>query len=543
MVHYYNMEEPVVVVEQGKVKGKLGEHIRGGKFYSFQGIPYAEAPVGKLRFRAPQPRKPWKGIFDATEEGPQSIQKHYLTKQILGDEDCLNLNVYTPELPHENGNQLKPVMFFIHGGAFAQGSNKTEIYGPEFLMAEDVVLVVINYRLGILGFLSLEDPSLGVPGNAAFKDMVLSLKWVQKNIAQFGGDPRNVTIFGQSAGAAAAHFLMLSPMSQGLFHKVICQSGSVLSGWAYGKRVAKNLAKELGIPCDSEKKILEHLEEASPEDILEGQLRLDEQDIPANKARYIGLVIEKPSNEEPFMDKSPLEILASGQYQKLPIIMGYNSMEGLLFDIIVKGPNQNVYWEDPEINVPGLLNLEKGSPVSKVVGQKILKFYLGSGIISGETHKKQFYDLTTDNGFLRGIYSCIKRHVAQSSQPVFMYRMTVNTELNIYKRLTGMTLPGACHADDLGYLFKNIFTAEIDEGSIEDIVQRRFSKMWSNFAHYSHPTPKEDPLFEVVWKPVEKNKINYLEIGEKLVNYANPEPKRMAFWDDIYRVSPLTSKL
>lgn len=106
-------------------------------------------------------------------------------------------------------------MVWIHGGAFTAGSSQTEFYGPDFLVSEDVVVVTINYRLGILGFLSLEDSTLGVPGNAAFKDMVMALKWVQKNITNFMGDPNNVTIFGESAGGAAVHFLMLSPMAKG----------------------------------------------------------------------------------------------------------------------------------------------------------------------------------------------------------------------------------------------------------------------------------------------------------------------------------------
>lgn len=106
-------------------------------------------------------------------------------------------------------------MFWIHGGSFSSGSNKTDIYGPEFLMTQDIVLVVINYRLGVLGFLSLDDPTLGAPGNAGFKDIVMALKWVERNVGFFGGDPKNVTVFGQSAGAAAAHLLMLSPMAKG----------------------------------------------------------------------------------------------------------------------------------------------------------------------------------------------------------------------------------------------------------------------------------------------------------------------------------------
>lgn len=136
----------------------------------------------------------------------------------MGSEDCLYLNVFTPQLPTacEKG-KLKPVMVWIHGGGFTSGSSKAIIYGPEFLITEDVVLVTINYRLNIFGFFSVEDPSLNCPGNFGFKDMCLALKWVQQNICKFNGDPSNVTIFGESAGAASVHLLVLSPMAKGMF--------------------------------------------------------------------------------------------------------------------------------------------------------------------------------------------------------------------------------------------------------------------------------------------------------------------------------------
>lgn len=162
-------------------------------------------------------------------------------------------------------------MFWVHGGAFVAGSSKTEVYGPEFLLTEDVVVVTINYRLGILGFLAMEDPKLEVPGNAAFKDMVMALKWVQKNIEQFNGDPNNVTVFGESAGGASVHLLMLSPMCKGLFHKVIAQSGCALNVWAQGSRCSKLVAEKLGFISDNEAEILMYLQGVPVGKILEAQ--------------------------------------------------------------------------------------------------------------------------------------------------------------------------------------------------------------------------------------------------------------------------------
>lgn len=137
-------------------------------------------------------------------------------------------------------------MFWLHGGGFIIGSGESNVYGPEHLLIEDIVLVTVNYRLGALGFLSLNDPSLEVPGNAGLKDQVLALKWVQKNIIHFNGDPNNVTMFGESAGASSIHFHILSKQSEGLFQKAILQSGTVFNPWAWGSPGCMNLIDKMG---------------------------------------------------------------------------------------------------------------------------------------------------------------------------------------------------------------------------------------------------------------------------------------------------------
>ncbi|KRT86285.1 hydrolase [Oryctes borbonicus] len=206
--------EPTVKVEQGWLTGTTGKDYDGKTFYKFLGVPYAKPPIGRLRFKPPQVAEKWDGIRDATKDGSESYSRDFF-KGVVGSEDCLFLNVYTPKLP-EIGAPLKPTMVWIHGGGFVWGSNNSQMYGPEFLITEDVVIVAINYRLGVLGFLSLEDPDLEVTGNAGCKDMVMALKWVQGNIKHFGGNPENVTIFGQSAGGVAVHLLVLSPMAKEL---------------------------------------------------------------------------------------------------------------------------------------------------------------------------------------------------------------------------------------------------------------------------------------------------------------------------------------
>lgn len=158
-------------------------------------------------------------------------------------------------------------MVFIHGGGFIGGSNSSVAFNPDYLLTEDVVLISMNYRLGMLGFLSLDDISLDIPGNAGLKDQNLALKWTQKNIVNFGGDPNNVTIFGVSAGGASAQYHVLSPASKGLFHKALIQSGSVNNPWAYGTASLLDILKVNGIEVDDEESGMEHLKGLSGKEI------------------------------------------------------------------------------------------------------------------------------------------------------------------------------------------------------------------------------------------------------------------------------------
>ncbi|KAJ8930542.1 hypothetical protein NQ314_016657 [Rhamnusium bicolor] len=315
------MTDPVVSVQQGQLRGKTAVDYHGDTFYSFCGIPYAKAPIGELRFK----------------------------------------------LPSKN-SEKRPVMVWIYGGGFLYGSNKNELYGPNYLMTEDIVLVAINYRLGVfgtqelynaiktsvvirtlqvslttfatlsegifhivyiyyvLGFLSLEDESLGVPGNAGLKDQALALKWIQQNIHNFGGDASNVTIFGESAGGASVHYLTLSPLTKGLFQKAIIQSGSSLNLWARGKKNACEVAKCFGYKDTDETIILQKLQKESAKNIVSSQFKVND-DFRGSTIRPWGPVIETKSVEA-FLTEDPLDILKSGKNHQIPMIIGYNSLEG-----------------------------------------------------------------------------------------------------------------------------------------------------------------------------------------------------------------------
>lgn len=170
---------------------------------------------------------------------------------------------------------MKPVLVFFHGGAFLLGSSAIYLYGPSLLLMEDIVLVTINYRLGVLGYLKLNDTSLDVPGNAGLKDQVLALKWIQKNIEKFGGDPNKVTISGESAGSASVNYHLLSPASKGLFHGAIMQSGSVLNPWPRLNPKYLEIVKYLRTECEysTDKEIFETLNRISVEELVEAQYK------------------------------------------------------------------------------------------------------------------------------------------------------------------------------------------------------------------------------------------------------------------------------
>ncbi|XP_055626142.1 glutactin-like [Toxorhynchites rutilus septentrionalis] len=220
----------------------------GRKIFQFLSVKYAETTSGEHRFKPPRKAPGWEGIRSVSRYGlpcPQlRLITQFSTRQFAPDvEDCLTLSVHTGNLTSKN-----PVMFFIHGGGFYDGSDAN--HTPEFLLEKDIVLVVVQYRLGPLGFASLKTE--GIPGNMGLMDIGLALEWVQDNIVHFGGDPTNVTVFGESAGAAAISALMYSPrIAEGLFHRVILQSGASSAPWVWDKDPVEHVREIAAIAgCD-----------------------------------------------------------------------------------------------------------------------------------------------------------------------------------------------------------------------------------------------------------------------------------------------------
>ncbi|XP_049542707.1 putative inactive carboxylesterase 4 [Anopheles darlingi] len=229
--------EPLVCISDGCIRGTTRiDH--GNRTYSaYLGIPYAKPPVRELRFANPVPNDLWDGIYDASKEKDICAQK--IVTLILGSEDCLYLNVFVPEYNTFDNGGLLPVMLYIHGGSFSRGAAFIATRDPVRLMTtRRVIVVTIQYRLGALGFLSTGD--LSAPGNFGMKDQVLAMRWVQRNIRAFRGDPQLITIFGESAGGASVQYHMISRMSRGLFQRAISMSGSALSLWGVPAMISES---------------------------------------------------------------------------------------------------------------------------------------------------------------------------------------------------------------------------------------------------------------------------------------------------------------
>ena len=326
------LQRPVATTSGGEVRGVRAD----GGVAAFRNLPYAAAPVGPLRFRAPVPPEPWPGVREAADFGPTAPKAQYappfdvlLPETDIPGDDCLNLNVWTPD---PDGSA--PVLVWIHGGAFANGSGSARSYDGAAFARDGVVLVTLNYRLGVEGFLYFGRDD--VPANLGLLDQIAALRWVRENIAAFGGDPGKVTVFGESAGAMSIGTLLAMPQAAGLFQRAILQSGAAhhtLDPDA-ALRVTHHLAGLLE---------LEHADPASfaavPRERLlaaQRQLRTDIS-LDPSPARWgrtsVNLMPFEPVVDGTVLARDPALVAADGQHTDVDILIGSNTDEFRLFTV------------------------------------------------------------------------------------------------------------------------------------------------------------------------------------------------------------------
>ncbi|XP_023292060.2 esterase B1 [Lucilia cuprina] len=527
----------VVNTSKGQVKGAKRMSVWGNSYYTFEGIPFAKPPLGELRFKAPVPAEPWQGVIDCTGPAEIPFQSNYIFKKYKGSEDCLYLNVFTNEITSPTP---RPVMVWIYGGGFQIGEATRDMYSPDYFMSKDVVLVTIAYRLGPFGFLSFDDPSIDVPGNAGIKDQIMALRWVKENISAFGGDPNNVTVFGESAGGASTHLCMLSETSKGLISKGIVMSGSVLCPWVLPppNQWAFRLAKALGYKGEENSMdIYKFLHASSGADIQKAVSTILTKEEKHNRILFaFGPVIEPYKSKDSILTEDPLEVLKTTWSNDIPMMIGGTSFEGLLFypEVTRRKATLNEVG-DCENLLPLDVQVERHSIEAKEMGLRIKKAYFGNEECKPETMMK-FLEIESYREFWHPIYRTAMYRINYAKAPTYIYRFDFDSaDANAIRNLLcNREVRGVCHGDDLCYIFRFIFSHRLSVDSAEYRTTKAMVDIWTSFATNSDPNCT--CLQDVKYEPLSKDKpIKCLNISNKLEYIELPELQKIQnVWNTFY---------
>ena len=451
----------------------------------FKGVPYARPPVGDLRWHAPEPPDRWQRVRSSTKFGTPCWQPHSENAFVWSrgiferSEDCLYLNVWTDQ----SIQSPKPVMVWFHGGGHTSGWGHGEIFDGTRLAELGVVVVTVNYRLGPWGFLAhpllANESDQKSSGNYGLLDKIASLKWVKDNIENFGGDPDNVTIFGQSAGSMSVCALMASPLSRGLFHKAIGQSAACLdefkedlNGFERGSEMIETTGA----------KTLKDLRSLTNQQLLDAS-KTSVKWNSRSKITIDGWVLSEP----------PIETFAKGRQSEIPLLVGSMANEGhLLFPL-----NE------------GLSSLELDHYLIQKYGEKSLKEF--KDLYKDDLTKspgRALREISTDH-FMAYSMRLWAELNARKGQPTFLYFMShvppafqiylaENPELNL---ALGPRSAGAYHSGDLAFVFNNVGKVGLDWDKADFDLASSISKYWTSFAKTGNPnTPQQEnwPAFDAV---------------------------------------------
>ncbi|KAJ8676688.1 hypothetical protein QAD02_012475 [Eretmocerus hayati] len=522
-------EEATFDTSLGPIKGlKTTTKYNGVPYYSFKGIPYARPPIGNHKLEAPAAPDPWIGTLDATKHRQTCVFFCMIRHELVGDEDCLYLNVYTPD-PNKEGKRA--VMVFIHPGGFNGGSGDDDVFGPDFLIEQDVVLVTFNSRLGAAGFLNTGDAS--APGNAGMKDQVMVLRWVHENIVNFGGCPKRVTIFGLSSGAASVQFHMLSNMSRGLFKGAIMQSGSALNPWAveYNPRaMAFKLGEALGIKTDDSKELVEKLKELPVKDLVvaTGEIMKTVNSMNGHTAVFVPSV-EADVGQEIFLTNDPWTEMKKDDIADIPVMIGTNLNEASVFAPMFLG-NAATIDQNFALLVPDDVNATDAK--KKEIGEMLRKFYLDGKALTSDS-KEQFTQMLGDIMFGAGVYISSRIFGARDKAPVYEYLFSYYSPIGFMKNLFKMN-EGVAHTDEINYLlYSNAFNNKPEPGSANEKMTKTMTKLWTNFAKDGNPTSNLDDDVNISWAPTGSDD-NFLEINQPLKMDKGVIKERVNLWAQIY---------
>lgn len=431
----------------------------------------------------------------------------------------------------------------------------TSIYGPDYFMQKDVLLVSINYRLGAIGFLSLSDKSLNVPGNAGLKDQLFAIKWIKRNIQNFGGDPNNITIFGESAGAASCHYLAMSEQSKCLFRRVIAMSGSsfcktwTLIPRAYCQKFSVALGRKLGWKGKEgdEKNLLEFLEKAKAYDIVNASRSL----LNADEAFGFGMispfapVVEPYESENCLISRDVVELAKTAWSNDIDMIFTGTSFEG----IIRSGPNDGKaisQMQNTAFFLPLLeLNMNKNDPKARQLGLRIKSLYFKENQQMDISSRESFLRFSSELLFWNGVYRAILSRLKFAKGKTFLMRFNAVTSLNGVKELMNCNeYQGAAHGDDLFYLFKSLAFDAPEKNSVEAKIIEKMIGIFTNFATHNDPNCEELNLVKFREQRNE-NALKCVEITENgFSELLLPELEKLKVWKSLYEENEyLSSKL
>ncbi|XP_067618822.1 juvenile hormone esterase-like [Eurosta solidaginis] len=515
----------------GTILGTALKSRLGIDFKAFRGIRYASAPVGILRFRNPIPYLPWKpNIYDATQDGPMCPQ---VTENITDlSEDCLRLNVYTRDI-----RGRKPVVVYLHPGGFYSVSGQSKNFaGPEHLMDRDIVLVTLNYRLGTLGFLAVG--SAEAPGNAGLKDQVEALRWVQRHISNFGGDPNSVTLLGYSAGSFSIGLHMMSPMSKELFHRAIMMSSTPLGQFHFEKHqkiLSDRQAELLNCPREPAAILVDCLNQKSMMDFVNTQEQMF--DFNWNPIFNWFPVIEEDFGQERFLVEQPYKSVLTKNLHKVPLLIGITQHEfiGGAYNLLNNETTKAWLNEDFDKYAPIAVIYERDTPRSKCISKTFKTKYLSNTTLELPDSLEPFGKLYSD-GVIGFSYHRFLDLISQVI-PVYTYLFTYSGRYSHF--YLDNKVYGAVHHDELLYIFRVPgMTPPFKQTDPENDVIENVARMWTEFAKKGDPNNKNDPyLKSLSWPLYSQGSKPYLVIDKNLsVSDGGIFTERFKIWDQVFPV-------
>lgn len=526
-----------VSTKYGDIEGfKLPYPNASGPFKSvskFLGVPFAAPPTGEFRFKAPQPVKGWKpDVKEAKRHGNICMQneriarwvKMFQATNVSFSEDCLYLDVYSP-----NVSLSLPVMAYIHGGGYQSGTAITS--QSDILALKGVVVVIIQYRLGAFGFLTTGDSA--APGNFGMLDQVEALKWIRDNIVNFGGNPDKVTIFGESAGGSSVSLHLLSPVSKGLFHQVIAESGVDLSPFAiqrgsFGLRFAKELANKLSCPSNDHNVMV---------DCIRGKQAAEVQSVVEKMVfSFIDEIHFAPVVDKKFLHDTPKNLRSEGKFTKVPLMICFTSQEGSYF--LGSFVNNSFHLMQSVSNgvspalfksfLSGFAHAKKNREDTANLVRDALEFMYTPWPDNSDKFalRSQLVDLIGDYLFVAPSHEVADIH--SQFAPVYMYEFAHAPKYSVVRTEPWMGVP---HAENVPFDFGLQFLPQFR--SFSTAADRNVSflimAMYANFARSGDPAANGVP-----WERYNSTHRAYLRVGTTPQTTAAFYPRRMAFWNDYH---------